>query len=102
MNPLVRDLYKRIILVGKDYPGQDPFVVLTVCFAQGRRRAKRYVRSDCYCADAILGAAGLDHVRRKAKEAFHKNKDLTDEVEIKRAVARGRSELCTRTLMVLS
>jgi len=54
MNPLVRDLYKRIILVGKDYP------------------------------------AGLDHVRRKAKEAFHKNKDLTDEVEIKRAVARGR------------
>eukprot|EP00286_Rhodomonas_abbreviata_P016618 CAMPEP_0181340290 /NCGR_PEP_ID=MMETSP1101-20121128/29757_1 /TAXON_ID=46948 /ORGANISM="Rhodomonas abbreviata, Strain Caron Lab Isolate" /LENGTH=78 /DNA_ID=CAMNT_0023451409 /DNA_START=218 /DNA_END=454 /DNA_ORIENTATION=- len=54
MHPLVRDLYKRIIIVGKDYP------------------------------------AGLEHVRRKAKEAFMKNKDLTDEVEIKRAVARGR------------
>jgi hypothetical protein len=29
-------------------------------------------------------------VQNKAKEAFRKNAQLTDEVEIKRAVARGR------------
>jgi hypothetical protein len=54
MHPLVRDLYKRFITVGKDYPG------------------------------------GVDLIRRKAKEAFRKNATLTDEVEIRRAVARGR------------
>ena len=31
-----------------------------------------------------------EQVRRKAKEWFFQNRDLTDEVEIKRAVARGR------------
>jgi hypothetical protein len=35
-------------------------------------------------------AGGLDVVKRKAKEWFYKNRDLADEVEIKRAVARGR------------
>jgi hypothetical protein len=54
MHPLVRDLYKRFLLVGRDYPG------------------------------------GLDLVRRKAKEGLRTNAHLTDEVEIKRAVARGR------------
>ena len=44
MHPLVRDLYKRVLIVGRDYP------------------------------------AGLEHVKKKAKEYF----------EIKRAVARGR------------
>jgi len=54
MNPLVRDLYKRIITVGRDYPG------------------------------------GIDVVRRKAKEYFAKYAHLKDEVNIKKAVARGR------------
>ncbi|KAJ1641497.1 hypothetical protein T492DRAFT_583179 [Pavlovales sp. CCMP2436] len=54
MHPLVRDLYKRFLFVGRDYPG------------------------------------GLDLVRRKAKEGFRQNALLADEVEIKRAVARGR------------
>lgn len=54
MHPLVRDLYKRFMLVGRDYPG------------------------------------GLDVVRKKAKEAFRANAHLSDDVEIKRAVARGR------------
>lgn len=54
MHPLVRDLYKRFMLVGREYPG------------------------------------GPDVVRRKAKEGFRQNAQLTDEVEVKRAVARGR------------
>jgi len=54
MHPKVRDLYKRIILVGRDYP------------------------------------KGLDWVRSKAKPWFLQNKDLTDEVEIRRKVAVGR------------
>ena len=54
MNPRVRDLYKRILVVGKDYPG------------------------------------GLEFVRRKAKPWFSQNASLTDEIEIKRAVAVGR------------
>jgi hypothetical protein len=54
MHPLVRDLYKRFLVVGRDYP------------------------------------AGLDLVRAKAKEAFFKKSDLATELEIKRAVARGR------------
>ncbi|KAG8467654.1 hypothetical protein KFE25_006706 [Diacronema lutheri] len=54
MHPLVRDLYKRFLLVGKDYPG------------------------------------GLALVRRKAKEALRNQAHLQDELEIKRAVARGR------------
>jgi hypothetical protein len=35
-------------------------------------------------------AGGLETVRRKAKEMFFAKRDLTDEVEIKRAIARGR------------
>jgi hypothetical protein len=54
MHPLVRDLYKRVLAVGRDYP------------------------------------LGLDYVRNKAKEAFRANANLTDEVEVKRAVNRGR------------
>jgi hypothetical protein len=43
---------------------------------------------------------GLDVVRRKAKEWFHKNRNLTDEVQIKQAVARGRycATRCGRVL----
>jgi hypothetical protein len=33
---------------------------------------------------------GLELVRRRAKEEFFKNKDLTSEEDILRAVARGR------------
>lgn len=54
MHPLVRDLFKRFILVGKDYPVPPPFV------------------------------------RNKAHAAIMANRHLTDEVEIKRAVKRGR------------
>lgn len=54
MNPKVRDLYRRFLHVGKDYP------------------------------------LGLSYVREKAKTAFFKNKDLTDPVEIKRAIKKGR------------
>ena len=54
MHPLVRDLYKRILLVSRDYP------------------------------------AGPELVKRKAKEYFRANAALTDEVEVKRAVSRGR------------
>lgn len=54
MHPLVRDLYKRFLLLGRDYPG------------------------------------GIDLIRKKTKEEFYKNKDLKDEIEIKKAVARGR------------
>lgn len=54
MHPLVRDLYKRLVLVGKDYPG------------------------------------GWEVVRRKAKEQFAENKHLTEEADIRKAVASGR------------
>mmetsp|Transcript_1765 Transcript_1765/g.2344 ORF Transcript_1765/g.2344 Transcript_1765/m.2344 type:complete len:101 (-) Transcript_1765:1076-1378(-) len=54
MHPLVRDLYKRVVFVGREYP------------------------------------LGLPWVRRKAKDWFRQNKELTDEVEIRRAVAKGR------------
>jgi hypothetical protein len=54
MRPFVRDLYKRYLLAGRDYPG------------------------------------GMEVVRRKTKEQFMKNKNLKDEVEIRRAVQRGR------------
>lgn len=54
MHPLVRDLYKRVLHVGQDYPG------------------------------------GIEVVKRKAKEYFRNNAHLTDEIEIRRAVARGR------------
>mmetsp|Transcript_68366 Transcript_68366/g.154648 ORF Transcript_68366/g.154648 Transcript_68366/m.154648 type:complete len:100 (-) Transcript_68366:394-693(-) len=54
MHPLVRNLYKRFVYVGRDYPVPPPYV------------------------------------KNRAKEAFRKNAALVDEVEIKRAVARGR------------
>ena len=53
MHPLVRDLYKRVLIVGRDYP------------------------------------TGLEHVKKKAKEYFRENAHLTDDFEIKKAVARG-------------
>ena len=57
MHPLVRDLYKRIILVGRDYP------------------------------------LGLQWVRDKAKVWFRQNKDVKDEIEIRRLVALGRRQV---------
>jgi hypothetical protein len=33
---------------------------------------------------------GLDHVRKKVKEAFFLNRHLTDDVEIKKAIGKGR------------
>ena len=54
MDPRVRDLYKRILVVGRDYP------------------------------------AGLEHVRERAKAEFGKRAGLTDDVDIKRAIAYGR------------
>jgi hypothetical protein len=54
MNPRVRDLYKRFLYVGHDYP------------------------------------LGLSYVRKKVKDEFIRNKDLTDEIEIKKAIKKGR------------
>lgn len=54
MHPLVRDLYKRFLLVGKDYPG------------------------------------GINIIKNKTKEEFNKNKNLNNEIDIKKAVGRGR------------
>lgn len=47
-------MYRRIIIVGHDYP------------------------------------AGLDYVRSRAKREFAKRKDITDDVELKRAINYGR------------
>jgi hypothetical protein len=55
MHPLVRDLYKRFVILGKDYPG-----------------------------------GWSKTLRAKVKDGFTKNTDLKSELEIKRAVARGR------------
>ncbi len=54
MHPLVRDLYKRFLIAGKNYP------------------------------------QGLEDVRRKVKEEFFKNSNLSSDLEIKRAVGKGR------------
>jgi hypothetical protein len=54
MHPLVRDLYKRFLLAGRDYP------------------------------------QGIDYIRGKAKASIFKNALLTEEVDIKRAVSKGR------------
>uniref|UniRef100_K3X1X6 Complex 1 LYR protein domain-containing protein n=1 Tax=Globisporangium ultimum (strain ATCC 200006 / CBS 805.95 / DAOM BR144) TaxID=431595 RepID=K3X1X6_GLOUD len=54
MDPKVRDLYRRFLHVGKDYP------------------------------------LGLPYVREKVKTAFLKNRDLTDPLEIKKAIHKGR------------
>jgi hypothetical protein len=164
MNPLVRDLYKRVLIVGRDYPGLPaPHAESTVTHACVRRHAPGLawrcvpivsIRAPCMCAcfrrapaspntgtciqlaccfrfivnyirfactrralrasannaahtttncdthrccvdicavDVCLAPGGLEQVKRKAKEWFFQNRDLTDEVEIKRAVARGRS-----------
>jgi hypothetical protein len=48
---------------------------------------------DLYKRFLIAGAnhpKGLDYVRQHAKRAFFQNAELTDEVAIKRAVAKGR------------
>ena len=57
MHPLVRDLYKRILHVGKDYP------------------------------------LGLEWVKSKAKPWFRQNKNITDEIDIRRCVALGRHQV---------
>jgi hypothetical protein len=54
MHPLVRDLYRRFLVVGRDYP------------------------------------LGLPYVRGKAKEAIQRNRSVTDEDELMRAVYKGR------------
>jgi len=54
MHPKVRDLYKRFLLVGRDYP------------------------------------AGLAVVKEKVKKEFFTNRDLKEELDIFRAVAKGR------------
>lgn len=54
MNSQVRDLYKRFLLAGRNYP------------------------------------KGLAFVRQKAKEGFGEQRHLKDEVDIKKAVAKGR------------
>lgn len=54
MHGLVRDLYKRFIAAGRDYPG------------------------------------GLNVIRQKVKEGFLKNKFVSDEVNLKKAIAKGR------------
>ncbi len=54
MHPLVRDLYKRFLLAGRDYP------------------------------------EGIAYIRGKAKTSIFKNAQLTNEVDIKRAVSKGR------------
>ena len=54
MKPIVRDLYKRFLIAGRDYP------------------------------------QGLNFVREKARTAFMENKDISGEVEIKKAVVKGR------------
>lgn len=56
MHALVRDLYKRFLLAGKNYP------------------------------------QGLDYVRKIVKEAFLKSKDLENEIDIKKCIAKGRYE----------
>lgn len=54
MHPLVRDLYKRFLFAGRDYP------------------------------------AGLEAVRKQVKKAFFENRHITDDVELKKAIAKGR------------
>lgn len=54
MHPHVRNLYKRFLYVGKDYP------------------------------------LGLNYVREKVKCAFLNNKDVVDELELRRAIHKGR------------
>lgn len=54
MNPKVRDLYKRFVILSRDYPG------------------------------------GSEVVKRKAKEGFFKNANITDEFEINKAINYGR------------
>ena len=54
MKPMVRDLYKRFLVAGMNYP------------------------------------QGLSFVREKARTAFMEKKDISDEVEIKKAIAKGR------------
>lgn len=57
MHPRVRDLYKRIITVGRDYP------------------------------------MGLEWVRGKAKVWILQNKDVRDDLELRRKIAEGRRQV---------
>jgi hypothetical protein len=54
MDPLVRDLYKRFLVVGRHYP------------------------------------QGLNALREKIKKEFLCNRELSDPIEIKKRVAKGR------------
>ena len=54
MNSKVRDLYKRFIVAGYNYP------------------------------------QGVDYVRPRVKKAFFEKQNITDEVELKKAIAFGR------------
>ena len=57
MHHWVRDLYKRIIHVGKDYP------------------------------------TGLNWVRAKAKKEILKNKNVTDDIQLRKCIAWGRFQV---------
>ena len=54
MNPLVRDLYKRLIIAGRSHP------------------------------------QGITYIREKVKVGFFGNKHLVNEIDVKRAIAKGR------------
>ena len=73
MHPLVRDLYKRFITVAQDYPGGWH----AVCLARN-------------CSAKACDVTFAAQVRPKVKKAFFQQKHLTDEVDIKQAVNRGR------------
>ena len=62
MQPRVRDLLKRLLIVGRDYPNPNP---------------------DKY-------SSGLDFIKKKASPWLAQNQDLTEDVEIRKAVATGR------------
>jgi hypothetical protein len=60
MHPLVRDLYKRFLVMGKSFPPRDD-----------------------------LGLDGLTYVKTRVKKAFQAT-PARNEAELKRAVAKGR------------
>lgn len=54
MNPKVRELYKRFLIVGRTYPND------------------------------------FNSIKLKIKDGFMKNKDITNEIELKKAIVFGR------------
>jgi hypothetical protein len=54
MHPMVRDLYKRFMVVGQQYP------------------------------------QGLSYVRDRVRKEFLERKDISDELELKKAISYGR------------